>query len=358
MLITNQLERSPSGGRELLCRLNHDALRDIYGEQLAVMQLTKRPIRGFGRTANAFRGHLDGVDLGSIASALQVIREKGIGRIFVDGSNFGELVRAIKSEHPRTKVHTFFHNVEARFFWGSYRQSPTIHALGVAAANYFAERKATIYSDTIICLSERDSGLLRKVYGRAATHVSPMAMRDRRPTGHEGSRRQEDFALFVGGVFYANKQGMAWFAREVAPRIDTKTFVVGKGFDTFKEELELSKNVEVVGAVDCLADWYSRARFVIAPIFDGSGMKTKVAEAMMFGKKVIGTPEAFSGYEDVADRAGWTCSTADDFVAAIAEARARPLAPFDRELRALYEQKYSFPAARARLESILGSPSK
>ena len=38
------------------------------------------------------------------------------------------------------------------------------------------------------------------------------------------------------------------------------------------------------------------AALVIAPIFDGSGMKTKVAEALMHGKHVVGTPEAFSGY--------------------------------------------------------------
>ncbi len=28
MLLTNQLEESPSGGREMLCKLNHDVLID------------------------------------------------------------------------------------------------------------------------------------------------------------------------------------------------------------------------------------------------------------------------------------------------------------------------------------------
>ena len=75
----------------------------------------------------------------------------------------------------------------------------------------------------------------------------------------------------------------------------------------------------------------------------------------MFGKKVIGTPEAFSGYEEIADRAGWECLTADDFVTTIRRIGDLPLESFDPELRALYEEKYSYPAARSRLAGIVGS---
>ena len=58
-------------------------------------------------------------------------------------------------------------------------------------------------------------------------------------------------------------------------------------------------------------------KVVIAPIFDGSGMKTKVAEALMYGKRIIGTREAFSGYEDIAEEVGWVCNTKEEFVAAL-----------------------------------------
>ena len=132
-----------------------------------------------------------------------------------------------------------------------------------------------------------------------------------------------------------------------------KTFVVGKGFEAMRAQLERPGRVEVVCAVDSLADLYLDARFVIAPTFDGSGMKIKVAEALMYGKRVVGTPEAFSGYEEVARKAGWVCATANDFVEAIAAARAGTTQSFLPELRALYECKYSFEAARSRLAEIL-----
>jgi len=164
----------------------------------------------------------------------------------------------------------------------------------------------------------------------------------------------EPFALFVGGNFYANRDGIAWFVQHVAPRVDIKVCVVGKGMEDMRAQIEIPGRVEVVGPVDSLAEWYRRARFVIAPIFDGSGMKTKVAEALMHGKKVIGTPEAFSGYERVAARAGWCCYSPTEFVSAIHAARTTVTTAFDPELRALYEEHFSLSAATARLAEALG----
>lgn len=212
------------------------------------------------------------------------------------------------------------------------------------------------HSDKIICLSERDSRLLQSVYGRSATHVSSMALQDKMPANFAqyAKRPREKFALFVGGTFYANRAGIAWFVKEVAPHINIKICIVGRGFEQYREELEIDGKVEVIGGVVCLADWYQKAQFVIAPIFDGSGMKTKVAEALMYGKKIIGTPEAFSGYVDVAGRAGHVCASADEFVAAINAADDMLHSDFDRELRNIYEQTYSYSAAKARLERIMG----
>lgn len=355
LLITNTLQTTPAGGRELLCKLNHDALKQIYGDRLTVLELKKTPLRGFKQAAAAFRGHIDGINLSTIEEVFSRAAAANIGEVFIDGSNLGELARTIKARRPDVKIHTFFHNVEARFFWGSFLQSKTVHTLGVALANYLAERKSARYSDAIICLSTRDSRLLRTLYGREATHVSAMAMTDRMPAAVSppSAERRHKYALFVGSVFYANRAGITWFVEQISPRIKINTCIVGKGFEAYRRELERDGKVKVLGAVDNLADWYLNSHFVIAPIFDGSGMKTKVAEALMYGKKVVGTPEAFSGYEDVADLAGWTCSTADDFVRAIDAAVDSPLSPFDPTLRALYEDKYSFTAARLRLERIL-----
>jgi len=365
LLVTNKLQHSPGGGREMLCKLNHGLLRDLYGDRLVVIELEKRPLRGGAAIMNAFRGYIDGLDAEAAARMAGTIEDRKVRKVFVDGSNLGQAAKLVASRFPDVEVTTFFHNVEARFFWGALKRSWSIHALGVLAANYLAERKAVRHSDKIICLSHRDSQLLLGLYGRAATHVSPIALEDKVPE-RAGSALglgppREKFVLFVGGAFYANRDGIAWFVENVVPHLSIKTMVVGKGLEAMKNRLEREGRVEVVGAVDSLAGWYRDATVVVAPIFDGSGMKTKVAEALMHGKRVIGTPEAFSGYEDVVDQVGRVCSTASEFVDAIAAVQDESAAAFSPGLRALYEEKYSFAAARSRFADMLeptGSPAK
>jgi len=283
------------------------------------------------------------------------IASENITSVFVDGSNLGEVVRSIKKNAPTVRIYTFFHNVEARFFWGSWRQTKTLRTLGVLLANYLAERKALRFSDEIICLNQRDSDLLQRIYHRSANHVFPIAIQDKflpaelealKPVG-------ERYALFVGGAFYANQQGISWFVENVVPFIDVKLCIVGKGMEDLRKSLERVGKVEVIGEVDSLSEWYLNCHFVVAPIFDGSGMKTKVAEALMFGKKIIGTPEAFTGYEEILGAAGRVCSTADQFIDAIGSSKEIVETQFDLNLRKIYLEKYSYEAACKRYEDVL-----
>jgi len=354
LLLSNSIFGSSFGGRELLCNSNYICLRSILGDRLIVHELQANAIRGFWQRLAAFRGHIDGLNNASVALVIQKIRSLGVRQVFVDGSNLGEFVCQLKRQMPTVEIITFFHNVESRFFWGALRSSPSLRSFAVFLANVLAERKSVKYSDTIICLSHRDSNLLKKLFSRGATHVFPIVLEDKSdfPSSTFSNYSLEHFVLFVGGSFYANRQGIRWFVREVTPFIDNKLFIVGAGFEDMRAELEHTGKVTVVGSVTSVSDWYRRAQFVIAPIFDGSGMKTKVAEALMYGKKIVGTPEAFSGYEDVLDQVGWVCQTSEDFVAAIQVASAEISISFDISMRLLYEQHYSLTAAKNRLRRV------
>ncbi|MGH7233850.1 MAG: glycosyltransferase, partial [Candidatus Saccharimonadales bacterium] len=264
MLLTNSLQAAPAGGRELLCKLNRDILRDIYGDRLVLFVLPSYKLRGIKAVLSALKGHIDGLNKKTIASALQVARSESVSKVFIDGSNLGELVKIIKKQLPQVEVSTFFHNVEARFFWGAFRQKASLRSLGVLIANFLAEKKSVRYSDKIICLSERDSRRLDEIYGRPATHLSPMALEDKMPAdfGLDTKPVSEKFALFVGGNFYANRAGITWFVKNVVPRIQIKTCIVGRGLEDIRKDLEVAGKVEVIGAVDDLASWYQNAHFV------------------------------------------------------------------------------------------------
>jgi glycosyltransferase involved in cell wall biosynthesis len=350
LYVSNPKRTGGIGGREQLSRLHRNALREIYGDSLETIELA-----GTAGVARLW-GHIDGVSASSIETVTARASELGVERIFLDGSNLGVLAKAIRKAIPAVEIVTFFHNCEARFFYGAIKQSWSIRSVGVLFANFIAERNAVRFSDKLISLNARDSAALESVYGRRATHLLPMALEDKVPRIGSPSKlpmRQGQYILFVGGAFYANIQGITWFCKNVAPFVAAKTVVVGRGFDEYREQLEQCGNVEVAGSVDELCPWYSGARYVVAPIFDGSGMKTKVAEALMYGKRVIGTPEAFIGYEGLLGRFGTVCNNANDFIRELNSLAKDGLEGEESTIRALYEEHYSLTALQKRLREIL-----
>ena len=124
--------------------------------------------------------------------------------------------------------------------------------------------------------------------------------------------------------------------------------IVGRGFDAHSAELTRS-NVVIVGAVDDLAPWYAGASLVLAPVFSGGGMKVKIAEALMHGKRVLASRSAAIGYEQSV-RTGSTviCEEARDylpFLAGLPES-ARSSARQD------YEAYYSAEAGRRLIRTV------
>jgi hypothetical protein len=85
----------------------------------------------------------------------------------------------------------------------------------------------------------------------------------------------------------------------------------------------LPDNVYLEGYVDNIARYYINADAVIAPIFSGSGMKTKTIEAMSYGKTIFGTNEAFAGIECDYDKIGGLCNTAEEFIRCLASSISR-----------------------------------
>ena len=351
LLITTQ--RRARGGREQLSDLLMESLRAIAGCALEIFQLPPAPDLS---VAQKLLGRIDGITQVTEGQIVAQVLKTTPDCVFIDGSNLGRLARLIKRTNTHILTVTFYHNVEARFFFDGLRASRSLRALGVFAANALAEWWASEHSDRRIMLNMRDSRLLARIYRKAGTDLLPMALLDRYDPVAANSLppHPSPYALFVGGAFYANVEGMAWYAREVAPSAPIETVVVGRGMEAYRDRLEANGRVKVIGAVDDLAAWYAHARLVVAPILSGSGMKTKTAEALMHGKPFAGTPEAFAGY-----RSGWSdqlmlCRTSADFIKAQHAALQREPG-FDADLRAHYEAHHSVSALHARLSGILHS---
>lgn len=342
-------------GRELLASLNSSVLEEIIGEQMITLNASSPRQKSLKMRMLAILGWLDGLEYKHALECIARIKENKIQVVYIEGSNYGRLAKIIKDQIPSCKIVSFFHNVESIFFWGAFRSKPSFHALSVLLANFVAERWSVKNSDRLICLNKRDSDALLRIYGRRATDIVPMSIMESSTCKVVVDRKSEldRFGIFVGGAFYANLSGMQWFARHVAPHLPCDIYIVGKDFEQHESYFESFSNIKVVGSVADVSDWYHRASFAIAPIFAGSGMKTKVAEALMHGIPVVGTPEAFVGYEDVIDDAGIVCNSGMDFINAISAVYSGQV-KFEHEvLRGLFDQFYSFAAAKNNFRRVI-----
>lgn len=360
LIFQHQRSDEKVAGREILSAANARIIETLVSKGTFLLY-AKEPVRtSFLHQSRALCGWLNGISAGECRKVVAYIDRNGIDTVYIDGSNFGRLAQAIKTSRPACTVITFFHNVEAKFFWDGFKKKPGIKALGILVANYIAERNAVRNSDRIICLNRRDGRLLRKLYGRRETDIIPMYIRPSRPE-HEiipAKRITAGYALFVGGAFYANLSGIRWFARNVAPFVDRKTVVVGQGFEQYRSDLERFSNIEVIGTVEDVAPWYLGADFVVAPIFEGSGMKTKVAEAMMYGKPIAATPEALVGYEDVLPEAAMICEGREQFIRAFSTFDKGAFGTCSQRIKDLFAMHFSEDAATRRFEQLFISVAR
>ena len=99
-------------------------------------------------------------------------------------------------------------------------------------------------------------------------------------------------ALFVGGAFAANAEGLKWLLREVWPLVSTRMpearlRVIGRVAGT--PGLTWPAGAEPAGYVDDIAAEYAGATVALAPLLFGSGVKIKVIEAFTYGLPVVAT---------------------------------------------------------------------
>lgn len=112
--------------------------------------------------------------------------------------------------------------------------------------------------------------------------------------------------LFIGLMsFRPNWEGVDRFIRNCWDKVidkvpDAHFIIAGKGL---KLELQQSwknhKNIEILGFVENITEFYSKGNIVIVPVFSGAGTNIKVIEAMSMGKATVLSAFSTKGYEEI-----------------------------------------------------------
>ena len=242
----------------------------------------------------------------------EILTHTNFDIVFISQSYFGGYAKYVK-KIAKVPVITFFHNAEIDYFLSirkknRQRLSGLFYMTKVLLNEFLAIKK----SDKIITLNERDSIALKKHYGKGADFVLPTTFKDTFNEEKANKSILDIDYLFVGSCFFANTEGLQWFIDKVLPFVKGNLYIVGNGMDKY-EFVNLTDRIHILGFVDDLSEYYSRSKIVVSPIFSGSGMKTKTAEALMNGKIIVGTKEAFEGYI-INPKCMIQCDTADEFI--------------------------------------------
>ncbi len=274
----------------------------------------------------------------------RLIKKEKIEIVFLSSSRYGKLARKIKKRFPHIRIAIFFHNIEKQYVVEEYRVNPSLKNKLISHVTVYNERMSCLYGDYFIVLNQRDQLLLKSYYNIESTFLLPTTFIDKYdPTKKRTIDIEHTFTiLFVGFAFFANIEGVTWFIENICPALrNYRLQIVGSGMDT---KFTSSNNIEVHGFVDDLADFYYNADLVILPIFSGGGMKTKTAEALMYGCPIVGTKEAFEGYELDYERVGGVANTKEEMIDRIETLQMN----LDKRIeagkyaRTIFEQKYEF----------------
>lgn len=302
---THKLDGHSGGEKRTLQAI--DGLKNYFNLEFYSCYKPANKIKGLARNIFLYSGMLTKKDSDKI---LGKIISENIKTVFLDSSLHGKLAARIKKETSDVKVIVNYHNNEKKYYHDMFIQKGLPYYLVYLSAVY-NENLSNKYGDFHVFISDEDKASM-KVNGKAVT--IPVTLKDNYTEFVDFQVHKENYVLFLGSAFFANVEAGKFIIQKIAPFINKKFYIVGSGMKkVFPGEY---KNVKIFDFVPSLDEIENGACAFVSPVFSGSGAKIKIAEALMYGKKIIGTPESFNGYcfdELNAEK----CETSEDFIAAI-----------------------------------------
>lgn len=354
LFVGYSFEENNTGGSKV-SKNNLEHLYAIFGEENIDEFNINNSSSFFSKIFNLLKLNSSGVNKKVKLKLMNKIKKNDYKFIYFDGSLFGNLIKMIKNKFSDITIFTFFHNIDLIYLTEKIKVDG-LKNLILLPSVYYNEKLSVKYSDELIVLNERDNKKLIKIYNEKDTKIIPLTLKDEFSSNKTSSINDQTITyLFVGSLFYANVEGITWFVENVMPHVPGQLLIVGKNMEKKRNELT-RENVKVVGTVDDISEYYNKANFVVIPIFSGSGMKTKTTEALMYGKTIFGTTEAFEGFNFETYNIGEMCNKKDEFIINIHKyIKNNRTEKFNKDSRNLFLEKYSFNTSLEKYKEIFSA---
>jgi len=101
--------------------------------------------------------------------------------------------------------------------------------------------------------------------------------------------------LFVGAPYLPNRLGVEWLIRDVLPAVRARVPVALDVVGLLPDQVPQGAGVTVHGRVPSVDPFYRCAHAAVVPIFEGSGSRLKIVEAMAHGVPTLSTTLGATG---------------------------------------------------------------
>lgn len=230
--------------------------------------------------------------------------------VILGSSRLGFIAKYIFNYNNKIKVITNFENVEYDYVDAYFLLKKSIKQTILKEIEkksvYRDEKNSITYSDKLIYLTKRDQERCEYLYKcKNKKVILPICIKQNDSLTQKSEKKS---IVFLGSLNYeSNIDAILWFIKNVWEKYyctnNILRFLIGgcNAPEYLKEVVAKFHNIELYNNFSNIKDIVPINSLFIAPIRVGAGMKVKVAEALSLGCGIIGSEEAFVGYEEIID---------------------------------------------------------
>ena len=283
--------------------------------------------------------------------------------VHIEFSRYMFVVKESKKHNKKVIVRV--HNIESDYAYNIFSKQKNISNWFRYFSFYKNEKKIVKKVDRLVFLTETDIKHSEKLYGKTNNEfLNPVCIESNEIINDIQNLNNDTYnVLLTGSLNYGpNIEGVLWFLDNVWDLFIKSysknihlTIAGAHPNEKLKRTASRFKNVNIIDTPDSMRDYFLNADVYIAAVFNGAGMKVKVAEALSFGVPVIGTSHSFIGYERI-ERGVYLADTADVFISWLHKLANRKTSLEEKEaIKQDFDAKLSIKSSIERYKLLLNA---
>lgn len=224
-------------------------------------------------------------------------------------SRFGVLIMVLKLIFPNKTILCHFDNVEKKLLEYRVRSFDFSFRYFLALYDYllagFTESLAVRFSDKLSFITTEDS----KCFNINESYIIPICFVEDVGVVNLLEQHEENdkvsnnsYILFTASFDFEPNIEALEEIKEISRQSSCNFLIAGRCAEKFTHYLDDNFQIVPSPSVEKMDSLFRNAGSYICSVRSGSGMKTKVAEAMRYGLSVLSTEHSLIGYEDVVNK--------------------------------------------------------